>query len=73
MSPLPCAQPSTYTGLAQTYLAVGLAVYIAADNKPPKLADRQLLKQKYIIFLSINLIFYQFHLLEHVKIEHCII
>ena len=70
MSPLPCAQPSMYTGLAQTYLAVGLAVYIAADNKQPRLADRQLLKQKYIV---INLIFYQFHLLEHVKIEHCTI
>lgn len=37
-------------GLAQarpnnkTYLVVGLAVYIAAGNKQPKLADRQLLR-----------------------------
>ena len=37
-------------GLAQahpnnkTHLVVGLAVYIAAGNKQPKLADRQLLR-----------------------------
>jgi hypothetical protein len=54
------------TRIKKTYLVVGLAVYIVADNKQPKLADRPLLKQKHIILSLLR------HLIIYMIVRHCL-